>query len=177
VRRASLITLAALLFAAGGCGSSSQEPGPEGGEPIDHGRVVRVVDGDTLIARVDGSRERVRVRLLGVDAPESVTPDQPVGCFGPQAGDAARRLLPRDARISLETDPTQGREDRFGRRLAVVTVDGQGTSVNEQLVAGGYARVFRADGRARLLPVLGEAQRAARRAHRGLWAVCPRDVY
>ena len=174
MRRASLITLAALLLAAGGCGSSGQEPGPAAGD-TEPGVVVRVVDGDTLIARVDGSR--VRVRLLGVDAPESVTPGQLVGCFGPQAGDAARRLLPEGARISLETDPTQGREDRFGRRLAVVTVDGQGTSVNELLIAGGYARVFRADGRARLLPALGEAQRRARRADRGLWAVCPRDTY
>jgi micrococcal nuclease len=174
VRRASVITLAGLLLIAGGCASSGQEQGPASAD-TEPGVVVRVVDGDTLIARVDGSR--VRVRLLGVDAPESVTPGQPVGCFGPQAGDAARRLLPEGARISLETDPTQGRKDRFGRRLAVVTVDGQGTSVNELLIAGGYARVFRADGRARLLPTLGEAQRRARRAHRGLWAVCPPDTY
>ena len=171
MRRASVITLAGLLLAAGGCASSGQEPGPAATADTEPGVVVRVVDGDTLIARVDGSR--VRVRLLGVDAPESVTPGQPVGCFGPQAGDAARRLLPEGARISLETDPTQGREDRFGRRLAVVTVDGQGTSVNELLIAGGYARVFRADGRARLLPALGKAQREARRADRGLWAACP----
>jgi micrococcal nuclease len=132
-----------------------------------------VVDGDTLVARVDGSSARVRVRLLGVDAPESVTPDRPVECFGPQAADGARRLLPEGARIVLETDPTQGREDRFGRRLAVVTVDGQSSSVNERLVAGGYARVFRADGRARLLPTLRAAEREARRARRGLWAACP----
>jgi micrococcal nuclease len=175
VRRASAITLAGLLLIAGGCASSGEERRPAGTGDTEPGVVVRVVDGDTLIARVDGSR--VRVRLLGVDAAESVTPGRPVGCFGPQAGDAARRLLPEGARISLETDPTQGREDRFGRRLAVVTVDGQGTTVNELLIAGGYARVFRGDGRARLLPVLGEAQRRARRAHRGLWAVCPPDTY
>jgi micrococcal nuclease len=175
VRRASPITLAGLLLVAGGCASSGNGPGPATGGPTERGVVVRVVDGDTLIARVDGDRERVR--LLGVDAPESVTPDQPVECFGPQAGDAARRLLPEGARISLETDPTQGREDRFGRRLAVVTVEGEKTSVNERLVAGGYARVFRADGRARLLPALGMAQREARRANRGLWAACPRDTY
>ena len=171
MRRASPITLAGLLLVAGGCGSPGRGPAPAASGATEPGVVVRVVDGDTLVARAGGSR--VRVRLLGVDAPESVTPDQPVGCFGPEAGDAARRLLPRGARITLETDPTQGREDRFGRRLAVVTVAGQATSVNEQLVAGGYARVFRGDGRARLLPALGEAQRAARRADRGLWAACP----
>jgi micrococcal nuclease len=170
MRRASPIALAALLLVAGGC-ASSEDRAPEAAGPAERGVVVRVVDGDTLVARVDGSR--VRVRLLGVDAPESVTPDQPVECFGPEAGDAARRLLPEGARISLETDPTQGREDRFGRRLAVVTVTGQDASVNERLVAGGYARIFRGDGRARLLPALSEAQREARRADRGLWGACP----
>jgi endonuclease YncB( thermonuclease family) len=175
VRRASLVNLAALLLVAAGCASSDQDPGPAAGGPAEAGVVVRVVDGDTLMARIDGSR--VRVRLLGVDAPESVTPDQPVQCFGPQAGDAARRLLPEGARISLETDPTQGREDRFGRRLAVVTVEGQDTSVNERLVAGGYARIFRGDGRARLLPALRAAGRQARRSHRGLWGACPLGTY
>ena len=175
MRRASLLTLAGLLIAAGGCASPDREPGPAAGGPAEAGVVVRVVDGDTLVARIGGSQ--VRVRLLGVDAPESVTPDQPVECFGPQAGDAARRLLPEGARISLETDPTQGREDRFGRRLAVVTVDGQATSVNEHLVAGGYARIFRGDGRAAVLPALREAQRQARLADRGMWDSCPIGTY
>lgn len=175
MRRTLPIILAAILLVAGGCGSPDEEPAPAAGGAVDPGTVVRVVDGDTLLARIDGSR--VRVRLLGVDAPESVTPERPVECFGPEAGDAARRLLPEGEGISLETDPTQGREDRFGRRLAVVTVDGQATSVNERLVAGGYARVFRGDGRARLLPALGRAQREARRADRGLWAACPPGGY
>ena len=175
MRPASPTAFAALLLVACGCASPAQEPAPASGGAVDRGVVERVVDGDTLVARIDGSR--VRVRLLGVDAPESVTPDQPVECFGPQAAGAARGLLPEGARISLETDPTQGREDRFGRRLAVVTVAGQGTSVNERLVAGGYARVFRADGRARLLPALRAAEREARRAHRGLWAACPLGGY
>jgi micrococcal nuclease len=132
--------------------------------------VVRVVDGDTLVARIAG--ERVRVRLLGVDAPESVTPGRPVGCHGPQAAAALRRLLPRGTPVTLTTDPTQGREDRFGRLLAEVRTRGAGETVNLRLVADGDARVFRGDGRARLQPALRAAERAARAAGRGLWSSC-----
>ncbi|MGD9697089.1 MAG: thermonuclease family protein [Thermoleophilia bacterium] len=169
--RTTRITLAAAAVAlVAGCGSSG---GPAavapGAEPA---RVDRVVDGDTLIAVVDGARERVR--LLGVDAPESVTPDRPVECGGPAAAAAARRLMPEGAAIALATDPTQGRDDQYGRRLAEVTVAGAATTVNEQLVEEGAAEVFRGDGRARLLPALRAAERRAREARRGLWGSCRR---
>jgi micrococcal nuclease len=172
--RLALITVAVLVAAlAAGC-DTSDDPGPAvtlGATQA--ATVVRVVDGDTLIARLDGAD--VRVRMLGVDAPESVTPDRPVECFGPQAGREARRLLARGVRIALVTDPTQGRRDRYGRLLAEVTVDGQATTVNEQLIAGGYAEVFRGDGRAHLLPRLRAAESAARSAGRGLWSACRRS--
>lgn len=132
--------------------------------------VVMVVDGDTVLVTIDGDERRVR--LLGVDAPESVTPDRPVECFGPQSAAAARALMPRGARVALATDPTQGVEDRFGRLLAEVTVSGQALTVNERLVGDGAAEVFRGDGRARLLPRLRQAERDARRAGRGLWGAC-----
>jgi micrococcal nuclease len=162
---------AALAAAAlAGCGD-----GPPAAAPAAPGRgeaaaVTRVVDGDTLVARAGG--DDVRVRLLGVDAPESVTPGRPVGCYGPQAAAELRRLLPGGTRVTLATDPTQGRHDRFGRLLAEVRVGRAGDTVNVRLVAGGYARVFRGDGRARLLPALRDAERDARRAGRGLWSAC-----
>ena len=172
--RRALITAAVVLLAVGAGCDTRDEPAPAAvagaGETA---TVVRVVDGDTLIARRAGADERVR--MLGVDAPESVTPDRPVECFGPQAGREARRLLPRGARITLTTDPTQGRRDRYGRLLAEVTVAGQATTVNERLIAGGYAEVFRGDGRARLLPRLRAAESAAREAGRGLWSACRRS--
>ncbi len=171
-----LVALAGLVVLAG-CSQGDPPPpaGAEGGGPAapgDAARVVRVVDGDTIIARVAGVDERVR--LLGVDAPESVTPERPVECFGPESAAAARRLMPAGARVALAVDPGQGREDRFGRLLAEVTRDGATVTVNEQLVAGGFAEVFRGDGRGRLQPALREAERRARDARLGLWGACRR---
>ncbi len=164
--RRLLATCVLAVVALAGCGSEADAP-----EPAETGaRVVRVVDGDTLIARIDGADDRVR--LLGVDAPESVTPDRPVECFGPQAAAEARRLLPDGARILLVADATQGRRDRFDRILAEVAREGEGVTVNEMLIAGGFAEVFRGDGRARLLPRLRAAERAARDAGLGLWGAC-----
>ena len=176
MRRARATALCLALLGAAGCADGAgDDPTPAAVTPTTAGeaaRVVRVVDGDTLVARLDGGD--VRVRLLGVDAPESVTPERPVQCFGPQAGARLRTLLPEGARVSIATDPSQGREDRFGRLLGEVTPAGRALTVNEALIAGGYARVFRGDGRARLLPRLAAAERSARRARLGLWEACPR---
>ena len=164
------LVLCALVLSAGtlgGCGGD--DPGPAPGA-VAEARVARVVDGDTVLVRVGGAERRVR--LLGVDAPESVTPDRPVECYGPQAGAAARALMPRGVRVGLATDPSQGDEDRFGRLLAEVTVAGEAVTVNERLVRQGAAEVFHGDGRGRLQPVLRAAEREARSARRGLWGAC-----
>lgn len=166
--------VAAVVLTAAACAGCStvdtpaETPRAPGGD--ESATVRRVVDGDTLIARLDG--DDVRVRMLGVDAPESVAEDRPVECFGPQASARARELLPEGTRVILATDPSQGRLDRFDRLLAEVTIDGQELTVNERLIAEGYAEVFRGDGRGRLQPRLRAAERAARDARLGLWAAC-----
>jgi micrococcal nuclease len=164
---------AALAVAAvAGCGAGTDpapSPRPAAAARLD-GTVDRVVDGDTLVARIDG--RRVRVRLLGVDAPELPAGYGSAECYAIESAGAARALLPRGAAIALRTDPTQGREDRFGRLLAEVTVRGAPTTVNEELVAGGDAEVFRGDGRGRLQPALRAAERRARDRGLGLWGAC-----
>jgi micrococcal nuclease len=159
---------AVLAAAAAGCGGDGPAPAAAPAQA----RVVRVVDGDTVMLRLDGDDRRVR--LLGVDAPESVTPDRPVECWGPQAAAAARRLMPRGAVVAVDTDPSQGDEDRYGRLLAEVTVGDAAETVNVALVREGAAEVFRGDGRGRLQPALRAAEREARDAGRGLWGSCRR---
>jgi micrococcal nuclease len=169
-RAAPLLLAAALIAVAAGCGGGDDAAGPSADAAP--ARVVRVVDGDTVILRIDGDDRRVR--LLGVDAPESVTPDRPVECGGPEAAAAARRLMPRGAAATVATDPTQGPEDRYGRLLGEVTLGDAPESVNVALVRLGVAEVFRGDGRGHLQPALRAAQREARDAGRGLWGSCLR---
>jgi micrococcal nuclease len=90
--------------------------------------VLKVVDGDTIDIR-DDVRGRLRVRLLGIDTPETKKPGYTVGCWGPEATQFAESTM-MGQRVALETDPTQDRTDRYGRTLAyLVRADGWDYSV------------------------------------------------
>src|SRR5438309_11531062 len=96
--------------------------------------VQRVVDGDTFIA-LEGTR-RFRVRLIGVDTPETVKPGAPIGCFGPEASSYAHKTLTgRQVRLVYDVD----RYDRYRRVLAYVYLGN--TFFNLELVLRGYAVV------------------------------------
>ena len=75
--------------------------------------VLKVVDGDTIDIR-DDVRGRLRVRVLGIDTPETKKPGYTVGCWGPEATDFAESTL-LGQRVALVTDPTQDVHDRYGR--------------------------------------------------------------
>lgn len=147
---------------AGGAG------GPRG--PVSLGwQVTRVVDGDTV--EVSRSGTTLTVRLIGINTPETVAPDTPTQCFGPQAtAFADARLLGR--RVSLERDPTQAAVDRYGRTLAYVwlqTPDGP-RSFNLQALRQGVAVEYTYDEPYLWRPEFVTAERLARRHQRGLWA-------
>ena len=128
--------------------------------------VERVVDGDTIIVRLpDGRRERVR--LLGIDTPESVDPRRPVECFGKEAAARTRKLL-AGRHVLLEFDPTQGLRDRYGRLLAYVFRD-DGLFINETLIAEGFAHEYTYKVPHRYRERFRKAQQAAKAAKRGLW--------
>jgi micrococcal nuclease len=78
--------------------------------------VLKVVDGDTVDI-VDDVRGRLRVRLLGIDTPETKKPNYTIGCWGPEASQFAQETL-LGQRVALIPDPTQDRTDRYGRTLA-----------------------------------------------------------
>ncbi len=63
-----------------------------GGAETSYATVVEVLDGGTL--KVDTQGSTVDVRLLGVDTPETVAPDQPIGCYGPEASEFTKKTLP-----------------------------------------------------------------------------------
>jgi len=112
------------------------------------------------------------VRLLGIDTPETVHPQRPVECFGPQASRFTRRLL-EGASVRLEYD--RELRDRFGRWLAYVYVERPGRPpvfANARLVAGGYARTLPILPNTLHAAELEALEREAALTGRGLWTVC-----
>jgi micrococcal nuclease len=129
--------------------------------------VLKVVDGDTIDIR-DDVRGRLRVRILGIDTPETKKPGYTVGCWGLEATEFAKSTMVGQ-RVALVPDPTQDRTDRYGRTLAyLVRADGWDYSV--EAARAGTAKSYVYDG----VPVtrhdaIVAAEREARDAQRGLW--------
>lgn len=130
--------------------------------------VVRVVDGDTFIARVAGGERRVR--LIGVDAPESVAPGAPVECYGRRAGRVLAGLLPEGSQVRAAYQEG-GRRDRFGRDLWDVWLPG-GRFVQAGLVRVGAAQARAYPPHTDHADLLDRVEERARAAGAGLWGAC-----
>jgi micrococcal nuclease len=129
--------------------------------------VVRVVDGDTVVASVGGREERVR--YIGMDTPEDVKPGTPVQCYSRSAAAANRRLV-EGRRVRLVQDAEA--RDRYGRLLAYVYRASDGLFVNAELVRRGYARPLTIPPNVAHAVQIARLARTARRAGRGLWSHC-----
>lgn len=121
--------------------------------------VERVVDGDTIIVEDVG-----RVRLIGVDTPETVHPNRPVEFFGKEASAFTKRLL-EGKQVRLEYD--QERQDRYGRTLAYVYL-ADGTFVNAEIIRRGYGHAYTRFP-FRHMEAFRQFEREARDNRRGLW--------
>ena len=97
--------------------------------------VSRFIDGDTIAVSMQGTVEKVR--LIGVDTPETHKPNTPVQCYGPAAA-AHTKILIGSHRVRLESDSLSTDRDRYNRLLRYVYLP-DGTSVNEDLINNGYA--------------------------------------
>jgi len=139
--------------------------GPDDGPATVQAFVTRVVDGDTIEARIGDRVEDVR--YIGVDTPETVKPDTPVQCFGPQASAFNHRLVERrPVRLVLGAE----RRDTYGRLLAYVYLGRR--FVNATLVRRGLARTLTIPPNDRFAPLLRRLELGAARAGRGLWGAC-----
>lgn len=131
--------------------------------------VEHVVDGDTVDLLFGSQSERAR--LLGIDTPETVKPNTPVQCFGPEASARTRALLPVGTVVRVQRDAEA--RDRYGRLLVYVYRAADGLFVNRSLVADGYARILSISPNTAHAPDLAAASAEAERSRRGLWARCP----
>ena len=133
------------------------------------GTVVSVTDGDTIKVRVaNGVVERVR--LTGIDTPETKDPRTVVECFGREASAETLELLPAGTAVRLETDVEL--RDRYGRLLAYVWRLPDGLFVNEALVRDGWAAPYRYPPNVKYADEISRLGAAARAANRGLWGAC-----
>jgi micrococcal nuclease len=153
---------------------SAAQPRPAAGtgaasRTVANATVVRVVDGDTIRARLDGAGEE-RVRLIGIDTPETKDPRRPVQCFGREAAARTAALLPPGTRVRLERDVEP--RDRYGRLLAYVWRASDGLFVNLSLARDGYALALTIPPNVAHADEIVAAVRAAREEGRGLWSAC-----
>jgi len=164
-RPVALVVAVALGFNAS-CGALTGSPSPPPGSPAGTRSVLRVVDGDTLIIE-----PKERIRLIGVDAPESVAPARPVECMAREASRFLSELLPTGTAVRLDYDVE--RLDRYGRTLAYVWVDSTGLFVNAELVRRGFAQPLTIPPNVAHADQFADLALEARRADRGLWGSCP----
>jgi micrococcal nuclease len=106
--------------------------------PGERVRVLRAVDGDTLEIAIDGRKDKVR--LIGVDTPESVHPRRPVEFYGKEAAAFTRRLVAGRV-VLLEGDADGLDRDRYGRLLRYVYLE-DGTLVNAEIIKQGYGHAY-----------------------------------
>lgn len=129
--------------------------------------VVKVIDGDTIELE-NGNK----VRLIGVDTPETVDPRRPIGCFGKEASNETKKLLLGKA-VILQKDVSE--TDKYNRLLRYVYLplkDGNTLFVNDYLVRAGFARVSTYPPDVKFTEQFLKAEREAREKKKGLWGRC-----
>jgi len=125
-------------------------------------QVTRVIDGDTIEVNMQGKTEKVR--LIGIDTPETVHPEKEVEYYGKEASNFTKSKL-ESQQVELEFDVQE--RDKYGRLLAYVWLNGQ--LFNEILVKEGYAKVSTYPPNVKYVDKFTVAQKEAREQGRGLW--------
>lgn len=132
--------------------------------------IIHMIDGDTANVRLDAESADVRVRFLGINTPETVDPRKKVECFGMQASEKGKQLLPDGARVRLEADPSADERDRYNRLLRIVYM-ANGEQYNTKMVKEGFATAYVSFPlSAAFKRELKESEQHARIGQLGLWS-------
>ncbi|MBY6687477.1 thermonuclease family protein [Rhodococcus sp. BP-149] len=112
----------------------------DAGPPSTVGTVTRVIDGDTVDVEtaVEGT---VRVRVIGIDTPETNRPNTPVQCWGPEATDFARAMLDGQ-RVRMVPDAGQDDVDDYGRALRYLRIGPAEEDYSVAAAEAGAARAY-----------------------------------
>ncbi len=132
------------------------------------GIIVRVLDGDTVDVNINGTEERIR--LIGIDTPEPVGGYRDAECYGVEASDYTKRMLPVGTRVRLERDVEL--RDKFDRLLGYVYREQDNLFVNLDLISSGYATDFAFEPNTTYAKPFAAAADLAKEQQLGLWGQC-----
>lgn len=137
--------------------------------PPDVGIVTYVFDGDTIAVELNGRVERVR--LIGIDTPETVDPDTPPECGGTEATKFTESILPlgTEVRVVRDVEPRDG----FNRLLAYIYLVADGRLVNAEIAEAGHATELFIEPNGALRAEVTAAIASAQSANVGIWGSCP----
>ncbi len=100
-------------------------------------KVTQIFDGDTIEVNMNGRKEKIR--MIGVDTPETHDPRKAVQCYGQAASNFTDSLV-RNQSVRLEADSLSTNRDRYDRLLRYVYIDS--TLVNSELIKQGYGFAY-----------------------------------
>lgn len=130
-------------------------------------KVISFVDGDTITIDMNGKQEKVR--LIGVDTPETHDPRKPVQCFGSASANFTKNIIGSN-RVRLEADPTNTNRDRYNRLLRYVYLP-DGTLINGEIIKQGYGFAYTYFPFTKINE-FKEYQKNAEQQKNGLWDKC-----
>lgn len=149
--------------------SSKVEPPPQVAGTLTPGyyRVASFEDGDTITIEMDGKEERIR--MIGVDTPETKDPRKPVQCFGQAASEFTKNLIGNQP-VRLESDDLSDNRDRYRRLLRYVYLP-DGRLVQAEIIKQGFGFAYTS------FPFTKSDEfkayeKDARAENRGLWGSC-----
>lgn len=170
------LIISSVIF--GGCtGAGKQTPDPSSPEKYVPASVTKVIDGDTVWVRLKDGREE-KVRLIGVDTPESTREVEP---YGKEAAAYTKKRLEKKT-VYLELDV--GERDKYDRLLAYVWLfrpKGDGAEevrakmFNAELLLNGYAQVLTVPPNVKYAELFTDFQREAREKKKGLWGLAVKE--
>ena len=159
------LALFLITLASYSCAKSKVESLPKkDSAPFAAYSVQRVVDGDTVVLLMKG--KKTKVRLIGVDTPETVHPQKPVEFYGKEASRFTKNLL-KGEKVYIEYEPGS-QFDKYGRVLGYLYRYPDGLFVNLEIVRQGYGRAYTRFP-FRHMDLFKKYEKAAKKAGKGLW--------
>ncbi len=131
-----------------------------------HHKVLQVIDGDTIL--IDTAQGPLKLRVIGIDAPETMHPARPIEPYGPEASARARELLEgQEVQVQYDPDPSHGKWGKYARLLAYIELP-DGRDFGLVMISEGLARTYTEYPFSRMQRYLA-AEAEAHKAGQGLW--------